>query len=188
VEAGVSYLGSHRGESTSWPHRVDGWFRAGDEGLLSRDGLLTLTGTIKEFIIATANRGGKKHLGARSGRSAARTSGCGASGGFRGTASVAGRRSGVRKAGCHVDERRLLDAVRQRRIPPQDPAALRGGGPDSHRSNWKDRTSWDGGVARIALGCLRGRRRPRACPTTGGLKQNGQITPKPLAHARGSPT
>jgi acyl-CoA synthetase (AMP-forming)/AMP-acid ligase II len=49
----AGYLANPSANDTAFP---DGWFRTGDQGYLSADGYLTLTGRLKEII----NRGGEK--------------------------------------------------------------------------------------------------------------------------------
>ena len=70
----------------------DGWFRTGDQGYLDEAGYLRLTGRLKELI----NRGGEKVSPVEVETRAAQSSPHRASGGIRGSASDARRRSGGR--------------------------------------------------------------------------------------------
>ena len=57
VIRGENVMGGYRNNPEATRDAIkDGWFRTGDQGFLSEDGYLTLTGRIKELI----NRGGEK--------------------------------------------------------------------------------------------------------------------------------
>ncbi len=58
VIRGANVTSGYRGapEANATAFSSDGWFRTGDQGMLSHDGYLTITGRIKEII----NRGGEK--------------------------------------------------------------------------------------------------------------------------------